>query len=108
MLKFKKALVVGGVATALAVPIGITAAQAATPGPGPAASTQQQAPGNGYGHMNRATGASQDCPYYDSALQQQWRDQRTERQQLSVAERQQLAQQHREQMQELRAGTAGS
>jgi hypothetical protein len=98
----KKALLVGGLVAALAVPAGVAVAATATPSPGPSspATTQPNAPGPGQrpGQMMGGHGDPEDCPNYNSPQMQQWRDQRAERQNLSPAQRQQLMQQHREQM----------
>ena len=103
----KRALVIGGVMAALALPTGVAVA-ATTPSPSPSAGTNGTGSGTrpGYGRMmGGGYGDPEDCPFYDSAEAQQWRAQREQRQQLSPAERQKLVQQHREQMQKLMSGT---
>jgi hypothetical protein len=107
----RRALVIGGLVAALAVPAGVAVA-AVDPSPGPR-TPSPTAPGYGYGPGGGAgrmggIGNPEDCPFYDSPEAQQWRSQREQRQQLSPAERQKLVQQHREQMQKLMSGTATS
>ena len=112
----KRALVVGGLVAALAVPAGIAVAATTTPSPNGSAGTNSSGygPGGGNGRMMGGGGGAggygdpEDCPFYDSSEAQQWRAQREQRQQLTPAERQNLIQQHREQMQELMSGAATS
>ncbi|HEY5031164.1 MAG TPA: hypothetical protein VIJ54_01730 [Actinomycetes bacterium] len=102
VMMVKRALLVGGLVAALAVPAGVAVAATATPGPSGPATTQPNGPGPGPGQrpgqMMGGHGDPEDCPNYNSPQMQQWRDQRAERQNLSPAQRQQLMQQHREQM----------
>lgn len=114
-MNMRKLLVVGGLAGVLVLPAGIAVAttSAPTPDPGTSASTQPFGPGNGagLGGQGRMMGGDDrdDCPYYNSDEMQKWRDQRADRQKLSLTERRKLAQQHRERMAAERAGTtAGS
>ena len=111
----KRTLVVGGLVAALAVPTGVAlAASDSTPTPGPTSTAPGPGPGAGYGRMmggggpgaHGAYGDPEDCPFYDSAEAQAWRDQREARQQLDPAERQKLVQQHREQMWNQMQGTS--
>jgi Spy/CpxP family protein refolding chaperone len=97
----KRALLVGGLVAALAVPAGVAVAATATPPNAPG-------PGHGPGQMMGGHGDPEDCPNYNSPQMQQWRDQRAERQNLSPAQRQQLMQQHREQMSAQPAGATTS
>lgn len=76
----RKLLVVGGLTLALAVPAGVAVAATSTPSPEPG-TTQQGGPG--YGRMmggGMGHGDPEDCPYYNSADMQKWREQRAERQ----------------------------
>lgn len=110
-MKGKRALVIGGLVAALAVPAGVAVAATATPSPSPGAGTNSPGYGPGAGHgrtMGGGYGDPQDCPFYNSTEAQQWRAQREQRQQLTPAERQKLMQQHREQMQKLMSGAATS
>ena len=105
----KRILIVTGIVAALGVPAGVAVAATADTSPanrGPAAT---QSTGPGYGRMmNGGHGDQADCPLYNSTEAQQWRDQRTDRQQLTVAERQKLAEQHRAEMRGLATSTATS
>lgn len=113
----KRFLIVGGVAAALMIPAGVAVAATTSPSPAPS-TTQPAGPGYGPGPGMRGGGPGngpmggygdpEDCPYYNSAEAQAWRDGREARQKLSVEERQKLAQQHREQMWQLRQGTGTS
>jgi hypothetical protein len=94
----KRLIVAGSIVLALGLPAGV--AVAATTSPSPSTSTSSTAPttaptatptpgqgygpgyGPGYGRMMGGTGDPEDCPFYDSAQAQQWRDQRADRQQL--------------------------
>ncbi len=105
----KRALVIGGLVAALAVPAGVAVAATTTPSPGAGTGTSSpgHGPGGGYGRMmGGGYGDPEDCPFYNSAEAQQWRAQRDQRQQLTPAERQKLVQQHRAEMQRLMSGAA--
>ncbi len=107
----KRALVVGGLVAALAVPAGVAvAATTPSPNPSPGTTSPGYGPGAGHGRMmgGGGYGDPEDCPFYNSTEAQQWRAQRDQRQQLSPTERQKLIQQHREQMQKLMSGAATS
>ncbi len=102
----KRALIVLGTAVVLAVPAGMATAAATSAGPASGSPAATQPAGPGYGKMMVGNGDRTDCPAYNSTEAQQWRDQRSERQSLSLTERQKLVEQHRDQMQQLAAATA--
>ena len=103
----RKAMLIGGLVAALAVPAGIAVA-ATTPAPTPSTGTYGPGYGPGPGPMMGGRGDPEDCPFYDSAEAQQWRAQREQRQQLTPTERQRLMDQHRQKMQELMSHAASS
>ncbi len=76
----KRALVMGGLVAALAVPAGVAVAAAATSPPAPATTQPSQSgpgygpgPGLGYGWMMGGSGDPRGCPYYNSPEMQQHR-----------------------------------
>ena len=77
-MMIKRALVVGGVVTALAIPAGVAVAAATGPSPRPAGPATSQPAGPGYGNgfgrgpMGGGYGDPEDCPYYNSADHQKW------------------------------------
>jgi hypothetical protein len=110
----RRALVVTGLAVVLAVPGGAALAQAAappSPTPAPTAATSPPGgygPGAGPGWMTGGSGDPAACPFHESAEAQQWRAQRSQRQQLTPQERQKLIEQHRAQMHRWMTPPAGS
>lgn len=106
-MKAKRALVIGGLVAALAIPAGAAgaafAASTPSPSPSPSSGVPGGGPGSGYGRMMGGAGYGDpdDCPFHDSPQAQQWRADREQRQQMPPAERQNLIQQHREQMEQL-------
>ena len=100
----KRVLVIGGLATALAVPAGIALAAGGGPGPGPnpttPSTTQPYGPrfGGGYGMMGGGYGDPDDCPFHNSADRQKLMQERQKLQQqmqkaTTFSERQKLMQQ---------------
>ena len=102
----KRALVIGGVVAALAVPTGMALAATGSPSPSPTtpSTTQPYGPrfAGGHGMMGGAYGDPDDCPYYSSAdHQKRLQDRQKLMQQLqkaTPAERQKLMQQWHDRM----------
>ena len=111
----KRALVIGGVVAALAVPTGIALAATGSPSPSPStpSTTQPYGPrfGGGHGPMGGGGyGDPEDCPYYNSAdhttMLQERQKLQQQLQKATPTERQQLMQQWHDRMWANR--TAGS